>query len=223
VRTWWARWPEANIGILTGVVSGIAVLDIDPRNGGLETLAELDAHGGMMPDDNPVAETGSGGLHHYLGLPAPLQKAAPFEGIELQADGALVVAPPSLHHSGRRYRWLRDLGSPWPPVPPWLRWAATQVTPPPREVPAVPDATADDVLHALQARGLYLGRHRRGGLHRIRCPWADEHSNADLEAIVLEPGVSPAPGWGFRCLHSHCAGRHIGELLDVLQISRRAA
>lgn len=225
VRTWWDRWPDANVGIITGMVSGIAVLDVDGRNGGFETLADLDAYGGAMPEDNPVVETGSRGLHHYFALSAPLPKAAPFQGIEVQGDGALVVAPPSLHHSGRRYRWLRGLASPWPTLPQWVRWAATQVTTPRRDGAAasIPDATADGVLHVLQERGLYLGRHRRAGLHRIRCPWAAEHSNADVEAIVLEPGVSPAAGWGFRCLHAHCATRHIGELLDLLQIARRAA
>ena len=37
----------------------------------------------------------------------------------------------------------------------------------------------------------------------------------------LEPGASPAPGWGFHCLHAHCAERHVGELLDVLGLPRR--
>jgi hypothetical protein len=38
---------------------------------------------------------------------------------------------------------------------------------------------------------------------------------------VLEPGASRAPGWGFECLHAHCAERHIGDLLDVLGVRRR--
>ena len=106
IRAWWRRWPTTNVGLVTGVISRLAVLDIDPRNGGIDTLHDLDA-GAVMPDDNTLAETGSRGLHHYFALDAPLAKGAPFQGIELQADGALVVAPPSLHHSGRRYRWCR--------------------------------------------------------------------------------------------------------------------
>jgi hypothetical protein len=52
--------------------------------------------GATMPDDNPVVVTGSGGLHHYFGLDSPLPKSAPFAGLDVQADGALVVAPPSV-------------------------------------------------------------------------------------------------------------------------------
>jgi hypothetical protein len=109
IQTWWHRWPAANVGIVTGMISGIAVLDIDPRNGGFDTLVELDSRGFWMPEDNPLVETGSRGLHHYFALDRPLPKAAPLDGIEVQADGGLVVAPPSLHRSGRRYRWLRGL------------------------------------------------------------------------------------------------------------------
>jgi Bifunctional DNA primase/polymerase, N-terminal len=224
IRHWWGAWPDANVGIITGVISRLGVLDVDPRNGGLWTLAELDARGGRMPDDNPLVETGSLGLHHYFQLDAPLPKAAPFQGIEVQADGALVVAPPSLHHSGRRYRWLRPLDSPRPLVPAWLRWAVETVSAPPA-APVVPlqDASSDDVLAALLEAGLYLRAHRRRGLHRIRCPWSSEHSKPDAEAVVLEPGASPAPGWAFKCMHAHCSERHIGELLDALGIARRRA
>jgi hypothetical protein len=178
-----------------------------------------------MPDDNPLVETGSLGLHHYHALDAPLPKAAPFEGIEVQADGALVVAPPSLHASGRRYRWLRRIDAPKRPAPAWLRWAVEHTTATPSATPAVPlpDARHDDVLGALHASGLYLGAHHRRGLHRVRCPWASLHSNADPEAVVIEPGASPAPGWAFRCLHAHCDARGIGDLLDTLSITRRRA
>jgi hypothetical protein len=60
-------------------------------------------------------------------------------------------------------------------------------------------------------------------LHRVACPWRDAHSNQDTEAIVTEPGASPAAGWGYRCLHSHCSARHIGDVLDWLAIPRRRA
>jgi len=224
IRAWWRRWPTANVGIVTGMVSRLCVLDIDYRNGGFETLVELDHHGAAMPDGNPVVVTGSEGLHHYFLLEAPLPKSAPFQGIDVQADGALVVAPPSLHASGRRYRWARPLESRWPMVPAWLRWAVMQYERSTRApAPPLPDAGQDDVLVALQRSGLYVGRHRRTGLHRIRCPWFELHSNGDPEAVVLEPGASPAPGWGFRCLHAHCLERGIGDLLSLLRIPKRRA
>jgi len=224
IRAWWAEWPDANVGVVTGTISGVAVADIDPRNGGGETLHNLDGLGYVMPEDNPLVETGSGGLHHYFALDAPLPKAAPFDGIEVQADGALVVAPPSLHRSGRRYRWLRAFDGPWPwpLLPAWMRWACARVTPPVGPAPELlENADAEPVLGALHTRGLYLGRHRRAGLHRIRCPWAAEHSTEDPEAVVIEPTHSSAPGWAFKCLHAHCSDRRIGALLDWLEIPRR--
>jgi putative DNA primase/helicase len=156
IREWWTRWPAVNVGIVTGTISGVCVLDVDPRNGGFATLAELDHRGAAMPTDNPLVETGSLGLHHYFVLEAPLAKAAPFDGIELQADGAMVVAPPSLHRAGRRYQWLGDLQARRVAVPAWLRWAVEQVSAPPA-VTARPlrDAHEDDVLGALHHGGLW--------------------------------------------------------------------
>jgi hypothetical protein len=223
VETWWTWWPEANLGIVTGMVSHLCALDVDPRNGGFDTLAELDAVGALMPEDNPLAESGGTGLHHYFRLTDPLPKSAPFEGIELQADGGYIVVPPSLHHSGRRYRWLRDLTHQLPPLPSWLRWAAETTTTPADAAPPRPhpSAASDDVLGACHRGGLYIAPHRKAGLHRIRCPWAEEHSNGDAEAVVREPDLRG--GWGFKCMHSHCAARRIGDLLDHLDIPRRAA
>jgi putative DNA primase/helicase len=41
IKSWWTESPDANIGIATGSEAGILVLDIDPRNKGMETLARL--------------------------------------------------------------------------------------------------------------------------------------------------------------------------------------
>ena len=50
IRRWWTQWPEANIGILTGVKSGLVVIDIDPRNGGHLTVDDLETEHGKFPD-----------------------------------------------------------------------------------------------------------------------------------------------------------------------------
>ena len=34
IRDWFRRWPEANIAVVTGAISNIVVIDIDPRHGG---------------------------------------------------------------------------------------------------------------------------------------------------------------------------------------------
>jgi hypothetical protein len=49
VRSWFQRWPEGNVGIVTGVVSSIVVLDIDPKHDGDVSLAGLIREHGPLP------------------------------------------------------------------------------------------------------------------------------------------------------------------------------
>ena len=53
VEAWWTRRPSANVGIVTGTAAGIVVIDVDPRHGGDEALAELLREHGELP---PTAE-----------------------------------------------------------------------------------------------------------------------------------------------------------------------
>ena len=123
IREWWSQWPQANVGILTGERSGLAVLDVDPRHGGDLALEDFEQTYGPLPD-TAVALSGSKGPHHYFALNGPLGKFDPGPGLNLQADGAQVVAPPSLHHSGNRYEWEASSHPddvPLAPLPDWLR------------------------------------------------------------------------------------------------------
>ena len=106
---WWRRMPAANVAIATGAVSGLVVLDVDPRNGGLRSLAELERVHGSLPE-TPRVSTGGDGEHYYFAAPtdASLKSGVLAEGLDVKADGGYVIAPPSLHPSGRRYRW--DVG-----------------------------------------------------------------------------------------------------------------
>jgi hypothetical protein len=116
------RTPKANVGIATGAMSGVIVLDVDPRNGGNESLAELEGRHGGVPDTLQVL-TGGDGRHFYFAAPegvrVPSRKVA--SGLDLKADGGYVIAPPSSHPSGGTYRWAQDAkGKPLAPCPPWL-------------------------------------------------------------------------------------------------------
>jgi hypothetical protein len=119
---WFRRWPDANIAVVTGVVSGLVVLDLDPRHGAEDSLAQLEqAHGPVDP--TVEVETGGGGRHLYFAHPGDLQPSrvglAP--GIDLRGDGGYVVAPPSTHASGEAYRWVRSPAvCPLTPLPGWL-------------------------------------------------------------------------------------------------------
>ncbi len=124
VRRWYDRWPDANVGIVTGQVSGLVVLDVDPRHGGEDSVAEWAKRDRRLPE-SVEAETGGGGRHLYLLAPRRLlrNRVGLAPGIDLRANGGLIVAPPSVHPSGRRYAWRADRAPAdrtLAPVPDWL-------------------------------------------------------------------------------------------------------
>ena len=90
VRDWFTRYPNINIGIITGEASKLIVVDFDTTE----------------PKELPLtvmARTGRG-LHVYLSAQHPY-KSCKFDGGDIKAQGGYVVAPPSKHPSGSNYQW----------------------------------------------------------------------------------------------------------------------
>lgn len=106
VREWWDRWPTANVCIATGAISGVIVLDVDPRHGGTESRAALEAEHGALPK-TWTSRTGGGGFHFFFRHPGHevTNKTNLLPGIDIRGDGGFVVAPPSVHLSGKEYSW----------------------------------------------------------------------------------------------------------------------
>ncbi|MGE5147630.1 MAG: bifunctional DNA primase/polymerase [Candidatus Eiseniibacteriota bacterium] len=124
VAEWYKRWPDANVGVVTGEISNLVVIDIDPHHGGDDSARRLEHQFGPFPA-TVEAVTGGGGRHLYFAHPLGLvrNRAALAQGIDLRGDGGYVVAPPSVHPSGRSYAW-RPGHSPAEMTPaafpPWL-------------------------------------------------------------------------------------------------------
>lgn len=126
LHRWWAEYPEANVGLATGAASGFVVLDVDPLHGGDETLRDLERAHGPLPR-TVESLTGSGGRHvlfrHPGGAARVPNRVALAPGLDVRGDGGYVVAPPSVHVSGREYVWevtSRPDEVPLAPVPDWL-------------------------------------------------------------------------------------------------------
>jgi hypothetical protein len=77
IREWWTEWPNANIAIATGPASGLLVVDVDPRNGGEESLKKLFC-GSPLPS-TPTVNTGGGGMHLYFKLRANIPLRTVFQ------------------------------------------------------------------------------------------------------------------------------------------------
>jgi hypothetical protein len=120
IRDWWAQADIANVGVATG--DGLLVLDIDTKNNGMKTLADLEAHHGPMPK-TPTVKTGSDGRHFYFRHPAGEKignRASMAPGLDVRGENGYVVAPPSLHACGQRYEWIVSPDTPLAEPPPWL-------------------------------------------------------------------------------------------------------
>ena len=120
VARWWATWPDANVGIATGAVSGVVVLDVDPKNGGDDGLVGLREEYGNLPATRTVV-TGGGGAHFYFRHPGEEIRNSAGRlgpGLDVRGDGGYVVAPPSVHVSGSSYEWADS--TPVAAPPDWL-------------------------------------------------------------------------------------------------------
>jgi len=120
---------SANIGIATGPVSGIFVLDEDGP-GGAAVVAELEKQHGPLPKTVTALTGRTDGKHRYFAYPqgAEVRSRNKIEvpgfgkvDVDQKGAGGYVLAPGSNHHTGRRYRWLHSPDdTPIAEAPPWL-------------------------------------------------------------------------------------------------------
>ena len=145
LEAWALDYPHANIGIATGRMSGVIVIDKDPRNGSVDTEARLAKQGKTLPD-TVESETCQGGRHLYFAYDPRIasggcNKLGP--GLDLRTVGGYVVAPPScvtkrVDKPGR-YRWIRPpRGTALPSLPRWVIEALRPKPTPPREPVPLP-------------------------------------------------------------------------------------
>lgn len=105
VSNWFNNLTGAGVGLVTGKISGVVVLDVE--------------HWCPTPVDellkkyptNMIARSGGGGVHLFYSYPQNVGKISNrvgiFEGADLRADGGFLVLPPTMHPSGNRYEWIK--------------------------------------------------------------------------------------------------------------------
>lgn len=124
ITKWWSQWGNSNIGLLTGTQSGFIVLDVDKRNGGMESLERLKKlNGGDFK--TLVVQSGGGGLHYYFKHPGggTFIKSKPldgFKGVDIRGDNGSIIAAGSTHASGGVYEIVSGSFEALSPLPPCL-------------------------------------------------------------------------------------------------------
>ncbi len=122
IAEWFRRWPDANVGVVSGEISNLVVLDIDPSHGG---DASVGRPGAPVRAAARNREGGGRGRHLYFAHPIGLvrNRAGLAQGVDVRGDGGYIVTPPSVHPSGRRYAWVpgRSPGEMMPAaLPRWI-------------------------------------------------------------------------------------------------------
>jgi hypothetical protein len=183
-----------NLAIRTGAESGLLIVDIDERKGGWETAAALQREYCWVIDEAAAVATGGGGAHLYYryprGKPIGSGRDVLGPGIDLKCDGGYVVVPPSIHLSGRSYRWAQ--GHPparLPVAPAWLVQMARQRAPGGRSSATTghPQIATKDHREGLLLAKL-LGAKDRGSYWRIDCPVGD-HQTPDAGMYARPDGA----------------------------------
>jgi archaellum biogenesis ATPase FlaH len=110
IRTWWRWWPDANVAIVCGHVSGyLFALDVDVKDGkhGDRELLKWQAEHGDFP--NTVRQiTGSGGIHYFFrneDIAEYKNTVDALPGVDVRGEWAYVVVAPSVYSDGRTYSW----------------------------------------------------------------------------------------------------------------------
>jgi len=111
VNQWITKWPEMNLGIVTGQISNVVVVDLDGMEGRI--------FGQQQSLVSAVTSiTGMGRQLFYKWtehVDNSASKIAP--GVDIRGDGGYVVLPPSIHPNGKRYVWERFVPITLVPLP----------------------------------------------------------------------------------------------------------
>lgn len=107
IKQWWTKYPNANIGVITGIISEIIVIDIDSKKGEEEYIAKFnELHSTISQKTGKPEATQK--LFKHPGDHTYHNMARLLPDVDVRADGGYVVVPPSIHPNGTQYKWIID-------------------------------------------------------------------------------------------------------------------
>lgn len=159
IRGWWTKWPDANVAVACGQISGVYVVDID-----MDKEKGINGYGSITECLEPtvVQYTPRGGCHEFYRSDEPIGNKVNFlPGVDIRGNGGYVLLAPSRRTDGARYAWSPGR-EPWnmrpaeypeflrPPVQP----VPEPARPPVPTQPGLPGWTCDNAKRA----SLYLAQ-----------------------------------------------------------------
>lgn len=110
IEEWWTKWPSANIGIITGITSGIVVIDVDSEDG----LLEIEK---VSPEMQPTVKSPNGWHYYCRYTENGIGNATRFlPDCDIRGQGGYIVAPPSINEGGIQYSQLLSFTN-FEPIP----------------------------------------------------------------------------------------------------------
>jgi hypothetical protein len=102
---WFDNGSQNNLGVVTGTISGLEVLDFDS-----EEAVNFAEENGLL--QGPLVRTGRGFHEYFKNTEGArnFQQRPDMPHIDRRAEGGYVVAPPSIHPSGKFYAWIEGKG-----------------------------------------------------------------------------------------------------------------
>ena len=202
IREWWSQDPAASIGVATGQVSALAVIDLDVK-GEHNGVASLSAFLTGAPITEltgyPYASTPSGGSHIWMRTPpwaAVPERPGILPGVDVKGDGGYVIAAPSarfvmpLGTDGERvepvpvpYEWDRGCPCSAPMAPDWLPgWLYSAPAGQQQSGGTDPPPSVEELLKT----GIPVGE-RNHTLYRVACSLYRKYGTGqDNSVVVLE-------------------------------------
>jgi hypothetical protein len=226
IHEWWARSPRASVGIAMGA-SGLVALDVDQHGtDGEESLRRLEADHEPLPE-TVVGLTGGGGRHLVYRAPTDVKlRQVPLgPGVDVRCGAGYIVAPPSIHPSGRAYAW-DAAHHPLDLEPARLpEWVIEYLREDRRKDQRGEGSALASVIGRAFARAGLVAREIDDRRVAVVCPWSSEHTTGrpgDTSTVVFAPRAGSVLG-GFFCAHEHCRHRTVRDVLAMLHVDEHAS
>src|SRR5215831_10259540 len=188
INHWFISWPNANVAIVTGAISDCVVIDLDTA----EAKDEIKA---LVPDDDlsavPRVRTGRGGYHLFFKHPGVniQTRAGVLPKTDVRGDGGYVVTAPSIHESGKSYKWEVPLNGELPNLPAKLFKLISSPSP----ATVSPNGYREKFDTAQALAGVPEGR-RDETLFKLACKLRNAGVPRDMaETLILEAAKNCEP------------------------------